>query len=191
MDVLTTGRPGGNGPRGVLFDRDGTLIVDVPYNAAPDRVTPMPTARASVRALRRAHIPVGVVSNQSGIGRGILSADDVDRVNRRVETVIAPFDVWEVCPHTPEQGCACRKPQPGMVLSAAERLGLHTDEVALIGDIGADVEAAEAAGARGVLVPTVRTRLEEVRDAALVASDIAGALSLLFGGLLFGRSESR
>jgi D-glycero-D-manno-heptose 1,7-bisphosphate phosphatase len=167
-------------PQAVLFDRDGTLVVDVAYNGDPERVTAMPTARATVRALHAAHVPVGVISNQSGIGRGILTAQQVESVNERIEVTLGPFDVWEVCPHTPEDDCRCRKPKPGMVFDAARRLGVAASRLAVIGDIAADVEAAQAAGAVGVLVPTDRTRRSEVQEAALVASDLAGAVTLLF-----------
>ena len=141
-------------PRAVLFDRDGTLVVDVPYCADPAQVTPVPTARAALTLLRAAGIRIGVVSNQSGIARGLLDRAQVDAVNRRVDALLGPFDVWQVCPHGPDDGCACRKPEPGMVLAAASRLGVAPGDVAVVGDIGADVGAARAAGARSVLVPT-------------------------------------
>jgi D-glycero-D-manno-heptose 1,7-bisphosphate phosphatase len=165
--------------RAVLFDRDGTLVFDVPYNGDPELVRPMPGARAVLDALRSDGIATGVVSNQSGIARGMITADDVARVNARVEELLGPFDVWEVCPHAEQDGCTCRKPAPGMVHSACRKLGVPESEAALIGDIGADVRAAEAAGATGVLVPTPVTLAAEVADAPLVAQDLAGAVRLL------------
>ncbi|MCQ1946228.1 MULTISPECIES: HAD-IIIA family hydrolase [unclassified Arthrobacter] len=168
-------------PRAVLFDRDGTLIFDVPYNADPARVRPVPGAVEVLAGLRQAGVAVGVITNQSGIGRGMLSAEEVAGVNDAVEGLLGPFDVWEICPHAPGDGCACRKPMPGMVLRASRRLGLDPAEVAVIGDIGADVGAAAAAGARGVLVPTAATRAEETAAAPLVAGDLAEAVELLWG----------
>ena len=165
--------------RAVLFDRDGTLVVDVPYNGDPGLVTPMPGAKAVLDALRADGIATGVISNQSGIARGLITAADVADVNARVEELLGPFDVWEVCPHSEADSCACRKPEPGMVHSACRKLGIQESEAALIGDIGADVRAAEAAGATGVLVPTPVTRAEEVAQAQLVASSLAEAVSLL------------
>jgi D-glycero-D-manno-heptose 1,7-bisphosphate phosphatase len=100
-------------------------------------------------------------------------------VNARVDELFGGFDVWAVCPHAEDDGCTCRKPAPGMVLDAAARLGMAADEVAVVGDIGADVRAARAAGARGVLVPTPQTRPEEVDDAPLVAPDLAEAVRLV------------
>ncbi|MBV7696430.1 HAD-IIIA family hydrolase [Streptomyces sp. TRM70350] len=169
--------PGGF-PAAVLFDRDGTLVVDVPYNGDPARVVPMPTAREAVDALRARGIPVGVVSNQSGVARGMLTYRQVAAVRRRVEELLGPFGVWAVCPHGPDDGCGCRKPAPGLVLAACERLGAPADRTVVIGDIGADVTAARAAGARGVLVPTPVTRPEETAEAEATAPDLRTAVRL-------------
>jgi D-glycero-D-manno-heptose 1,7-bisphosphate phosphatase len=163
-------------PEAVLFDRDGTLVVDVPYNGDPARVRPMPGARAALRLLREARIGAGVVTNQSGIARGLVTAEQAQRVNRRVEELLGPFAVWQVCPHGPADGCACRKPEPGMVLAAARRLGIAPDRLAVVGDIGADIEAATAAGATAVLVPTPVTRPEEVTAAPTVRPDLLSAV---------------
>jgi D-glycero-D-manno-heptose 1,7-bisphosphate phosphatase len=169
-------------PRAVLFDRDGTLVVDVPYNSDPAQVQVMPTTAVTLRMLRAAKIPIGVMTNQSGIGRGILTDAEVAAVNHRVDELLGPFDVWEVCPHGPDDECDCRKPRPGMILAAARELGVAPADIAVVGDIGADIQAATAAGARGVMVPTRQTRVEDVRDATLVAPDVASAVALLFGG---------
>ena len=165
--------------RAVLFDRDGTLIQDVPYNGDPARVRAMPRARESMQRLRRCGIALGVVSNQSGIGRGILTVDEVDAVNARIDQLLGPFDLWIICPHIPADLCPCRKPAPGMVLKACSRLGVSPSETALVGDIGSDMEAARASGARGILVPTRVTRAAEVEAAAEVAGDLGAAVDLL------------
>jgi histidinol-phosphate phosphatase family protein len=168
-------------PEAVLFDRDGTLIRDVPYNGDPALVAPMPGAREALDALRSAGVPVAVISNQSGVARGVISEEQVHAVNRRVDALLGPFGVWLHCPHGPGEGCECRKPAPGLVLRAAEELGVDVSHCAVVGDIGADVNAALAAGARGVLVPTLATRLEEVAAAAESAPDILTAVGLLLG----------
>jgi histidinol-phosphate phosphatase family protein len=169
-------------PDAVLLDRDGTLVVDVPYNGDPEQVRPMPGARAALDRLRAEGVALAVVSNQSGIGRGLLTETEVAAVNLRVEELLGPLGPWLVCPHAPDAGCDCRKPAPGLVLAAAERLGVDPERCAVVGDIGADVEAARAAGARGVLVPTPRTRPEEVEAAPERAGDLAEAIDLLLGG---------
>ncbi|MDX6722699.1 MAG: hypothetical protein QOD73_1103, partial [Solirubrobacteraceae bacterium] len=166
-------------PAAVLLDRDGTLVVDVPYNGDPARVRPMPGARRALDRLRAAGVPLAVVSNQSGIARGLLTEREVAAVNRRVEELLGPIGPWLVCPHGPEDGCSCRKPAPGLVFEAAARLGVAPERCAVVGDIGADVEAARAAGARGVLVPTPRTLQEEVAAAPERAGDLEGAVDLL------------
>ncbi len=161
----------------VLFDRDGTLVHDVPYNGDPDKVRVVDGARDVLETLRSAGIRVGVISNQSGIARGLLTADDVAAVNRRIENELGPFDVWEVCPHGPEDGCVCRKPMGGMVLRAAATLGVAPFECAVIGDIEADMLAARAAGATGVLVPTPVTLAAEIDRADLVATSLRAAVA--------------
>jgi D-glycero-D-manno-heptose 1,7-bisphosphate phosphatase len=165
--------------RAVLFDRDGTLVHDVPYNGDPARVRIMPYAREVLQELRTRGIATGVLSNQSGIGRGILTVQEVCAVNSRVEELLGPFDVWDFCPHLAEDGCSCRKPAPGMIVDACRRLGIGTADAAYIGDIGSDVAAAEAAGSRGVLVPTPVTRAAEVAAAPSVAAHLGAALELL------------
>ncbi|PYI37265.1 haloacid dehalogenase [Arthrobacter psychrolactophilus] len=166
---------------GVLFDRDGTLIHDVPYNGDPARVTTIAGARAAVDCVRRAGLKIGVISNQSGVGRGLLTPQQVTMVNARVEDLLGPFDAWFICPHAPEQGCPCRKPNPGMVLMAARRWSVGTRSLAVIGDIGADVGAALAAGARPVLVPTTATRKKEILLAPEVTESLQEAVALLLG----------
>ncbi|HIY42769.1 MAG TPA: HAD family hydrolase [Candidatus Nocardiopsis merdipullorum] len=178
-------RHAGAGPRppvrAVLFDRDGTLVEDVPYNNDPDKVVPRPGATEAVALAREHGLAVGVVTNQSGVGRGFLTERELAAVNARVEILLGPFDLWQVCPHVHEDGCSCRKPRPGMLIDAAERLGVHPAECAVVGDIGADMQAASAVGARGVLVPTPLTRSEERIEAPEVATDPFAALVTLIG----------
>lgn len=168
--------------RAVLFDRDGTLVEDVPYNGDPEQVVPRPGAAEAVALARDHGLSVAVVTNQSGIGRRLLTEGEVTAVNRRIDEIFGPFDRWQVCPHREEDDCFCRKPRPGMVFDAAAELGVSPAECAVVGDIGADVEAAAAAGARGVLVPTPRTRAEERHRAPEVADDPFMAVARLVGG---------
>jgi histidinol-phosphate phosphatase family protein len=165
----------------VLFDRDGTLVQDVPYNSRPELVRPVPGAARALDRLRRRGLKLGVVTNQSAIGHGLATREQVDGVNRRVEELLGPFDTWQVCPHDAYDGCRCRKPAPGMVLAAAATLGVPTTACVVVGDIGADITAAAAAGARGVLVPTGLTRLGEVRAAPVVVPDLASAVDWILG----------
>jgi histidinol-phosphate phosphatase family protein len=174
-------RDAARAPDAVLLDRDGTLVVDVPYNGDPEQVRPMPGARAALDRLRAAGIPLAVISNQSGVGRGILTDKEVRAVNRRVEQLLGPLGPWLVCPHAPKDACDCRKPAPGLVTRAALLLGVEPERCAVVGDIGSDLDAARAAGARGVLVPTPATRRDEVLSAAETARDLPSAVELLIG----------
>jgi histidinol-phosphate phosphatase family protein len=169
-------------PRAVLLDRDGTLVLDVPYNGDPADVVPIPGARQALDRLRAAGVGLAVVSNQSGVARGLLTAAQVEAVNARVEALLGPIEHWFYCPHAPGDRCGCRKPAPGLVVRAAGALGVAPADCALIGDTGADVGAALAAGARPVLVPTAITRHEEVAAAPEVAADLGAAVDLLLGG---------
>jgi D-glycero-D-manno-heptose 1,7-bisphosphate phosphatase len=169
--------------KGVLWDRDGTLIEDVPYNADPALVRPMPGARRGVDRLRTAGIRLAVVSNQSGVALGRFDEAQLAGVNAAVEAQLGRFDVWEHCPHAPKAGCACRKPQPGMLLSACRRLNARPEDVVMVGDIGSDIEAARAAGIRAILVPRPQTRPEEIARARWVVDDLNAAVDLILAGL--------
>ncbi|MDG4798627.1 HAD-IIIA family hydrolase [Micromonospora sp. WMMD1082] len=161
----------------VLLDRDGTLVEDVPYNGDPDKVRPMPGARAALDRLRAAGLKLAVVTNQSGLARGLFTEEQLRRVHRRIEALLGPFDSWQVCPHDDGDGCPCRKPAPGLVHAAARALGTVPARCVMIGDIGRDVTAALAAGAAAVLVPTPVTRAEEVAAAPWVSADLSSAVT--------------
>lgn len=173
-------------PAAVLFDRDGTLVHDVAYNGDPARVRPVPGARRAVEQVRAHGLPVAVVSNQSGLARGRFRPEDLARVNARIEELLGPFDAWAICPHDDGDGCGCRKPAPGLIHQAASQLRVRPEECVVIGDTGGDVEAALAAGARAILVPTPRTRREEVQRAPEVARDLGDAVARALDGSLSG-----
>ncbi|MEV4416481.1 HAD-IIIA family hydrolase [Catellatospora sp. NPDC049609] len=165
----------------VLCDRDDTLIADVPRIADPDRVVPMPGAREALDRLRDAGLRIGVVSNQSAIGLGHTTPAQARAVNARVEQLLGPFDTWQLCPHTPDDGCGCRKPAPGLVRRAARELGVAPHRCVVVGDIGTDLRAAAAAGATGLLVPTARTVATEIRAASYTAADLPAAADWILG----------
>ncbi|HEY0393029.1 MAG TPA: HAD-IIIA family hydrolase [Candidatus Elarobacter sp.] len=169
-------------PQAVLFDRDGTLVVDVPHNADPSRVEPMPGARAALDRLRAAGVATAVVSNQCGVALGKLTRGELDAVNARIEHVLGPLGPVLVCTHAPDDGCRCRKPAPGLIEDAARALGVAPRDCVVVGDIGSDVEAAHAAGARAILVPTAITRQDEIAAAPVVAHDLDEAIEMVLNG---------
>ncbi|MGY1594772.1 HAD-IIIA family hydrolase [Geodermatophilus sp. SYSU D00708] len=175
-------RPWKGLPDLVLFDRDGTLVRDYPYNGDPELVRPVPGAKAAVDALRARGVRVGVVSNQSGVARGLITRDQVDACMARLDELLGPFDTIQVCPHGPDDGCTCRKPAPGMVKAACAELDVEPARCVVIGDIGADVDAAAAAGASAILVPTPVTRKAEVAAAPHRADTLTAAVDDVLAG---------
>ncbi|WP_111508759.1 HAD-IIIA family hydrolase [Mycobacterium kyogaense] len=173
-------------PLAVLFDRDDTLIADGPYLGDPRGVRPVPGARRALDRLRRHGVLLAVATNQSGVARGLITPDQVREVNTEVAGQLGPFDSWQVCLHGEDDGCACRKPAPGMVLAAAAALGVPPQRCVMIGDTGGDVGAALAAGARAILVPTERTLAPEISAArwdprAAVAPTLTAAVDMVLG----------
>jgi HAD superfamily hydrolase (TIGR01662 family) len=169
-------------PELVLFDRDGTLVHDVPYNGDPGRLRPVEGAREALDRLRGRGVRIGLVSNQSGVSRGLLTPEQVAAVNARLGELLGPFDTVQVCPHGPDDGCSCRKPAPGMVKAACAELDVDPARCVVVGDIGADVEAAAAAGAVGIMIPTPATRESEVAAAEHTVETLAAAVDDVLAG---------
>ena len=170
-------------PLAVLLDRDDTLIEDGPYLNDPAGVVPMPTAQRALGRLRKHGLLLAVVTNQSGVAKGLISPEQLDAVNLRVDELLGPFDCWQVCVH--DGGCSCRKPAPGMVFAAADALSVDTRHCVMIGDTGGDVAAAHAANAAAILVPTDSTLPGEITAAhanSQVAASLDDAVSLVLKG---------
>jgi D-glycero-D-manno-heptose 1,7-bisphosphate phosphatase len=140
--------------RALFLDRDGTLIVDVGYPSDPAQVELLPGVVDALRELQQEWMLV-VISNQSGIGRGLFTAEDAAAVHRRFlelfEQAGVTFAGSYYCPHTPDAACRCRKPEPGMLLDAARELGLEISASVMIGDKPSDLDAGRAAGCGRVI----------------------------------------
>ena len=138
------------------LDRDGTIVDDPGYLRDPGAVVLLPGAAEAVARLNRLGTVV-LVTNQSGIGRGYMDRETVDAVHavvaERLAEAGAHLDRIELCPHTPDDRCSCRKPGPDMILRARAVLGEFTAEY-VIGDKLADLQLARATGCRSVLVRT-------------------------------------
>ncbi len=170
-----------DGPAVVLFDRDGTLVYDDPTIDGPHRVRAITGAAAAIARLRARGIKIGVVTNQPRVGLGTLAQCDLGAIHDEIDRRLGTMDVWAVCPHRPNVGCACRKPMPGLVVGATRALGLLPRDCVVVGDIGSDIDAATRAGARAILVPTAVTRRDEIERAPIVARDLAGAVDAILG----------
>ncbi|MHB8147728.1 MAG: D-glycero-alpha-D-manno-heptose-1,7-bisphosphate 7-phosphatase [Vulcanimicrobiaceae bacterium] len=150
----------------MLFDRDGTIVIDEPYNGDPQKVRPVPGARDAIDRIRARGLPVGVITNQSGVGRGMISMEHVDAVNRRIDELLGPFDGWFICPHAPEDACECRKPKPKLLLDAARAFGVEPESIVVVGDRDADMDVAANAGASAIRVGALAS-LNDAADAIL------------------------
>jgi D-glycero-D-manno-heptose 1,7-bisphosphate phosphatase len=149
-----------SGRPAVFLDRDGTLIDDRHYLRDPDEVRLLPGAAEAVRRLNLASVPVVVVTNQSGIARGLVTEQDYRDTTRRLDTLLAVGGASVAghyhCPHLPEISgpCECRKPGPLLYRRAAADLGLDLTRSWWVGDRMRDIAAASRLGGRGVLVLT-------------------------------------
>lgn len=155
-----------HGVRAAVFaDRDGTLVIERGYLSDPDDLELLPGVPEAIHSLRAAGLAVVVVSNQSGVGRGLFPLSRVYQAMARLRHILrahgAELDAIYFCPHRPEAGCDCRKPGIGLLLRAAEDLQLSLARSAFVGDKLLDVQTGHNAGALGVLVRTGYGRDEE------------------------------
>lgn len=187
-------------PSGAIFlDKDGTLLVDVPYNADPALMRLAPGADQALARLGALDVPLVVVSNQSGIARGVLTERDMRTVERELARLFrrhgATLAAYYFCPHAPPlpgaagPACTCRKPAPGMLRRAAQAHGIDLTASWMIGDILDDVEAGRRAGCSTILIDNGNEtqwqpgpwrkpdyRVDGLADAArIVATALAGA----------------
>ncbi len=156
------------GRRAVFLDRDGTIIYDRGYLRDPEQVQLLPGAGEALSRLRKEGFYLVLVSNQSGIGRGLMTSEDLKQVHRRLVTLLAKHSVRldgvYYCPHAPWEGCICRKPAPGMLLRAADELGINLTGSFMVGDKSEDIEAGKRAGCRTILIGTGQNVLDLTPD---------------------------
>lgn len=177
----------------VFLDRDGTINVDVDYLSSPDEVAFIPGSIEAIRTLNDLGVKVFVVTNQSGIARGLLTEQDMhavhEHMNARLQEHGARIDEYFFCPHHPEavielyrKHCSCRKPEPGMLYAAAAKHTINLSASFMIGDKCVDMKAGKAAGAVCLQVSTGYGAAE--RDAAggvrdFYADDLLGAVQIV------------
>lgn len=149
-------------PTVAFLDRDGTIIEDRHYLADPDGVHLLSGAADGLQLMAAAGIRLVVVSNQSGVGRGRITPEQLDAVTGRFDTCLkatgVKLDGTYICPHTESDGCDCRKPAPGLALRAASELGLDLRRAVVVGDKAADVGLAKSLGVPSFLVLTGQGR---------------------------------
>ncbi len=182
----------------VFLDRDGTINEDVGYLDRLERLTLFPFSIAAVRLLNRAGFPVVVVTNQRGVATGLISETFLhtvhDVLSERFRRGGAHIERFYHCPHDPHapieqyrRDCTCRKPKPGLVLQAADDLGIDLTRSFVVGDKWSDVALARSVGATGILVQTgygatQAERPDRPRDAIVVADLMAATVRILERG---------
>jgi D-glycero-D-manno-heptose 1,7-bisphosphate phosphatase len=171
----------------VFLDRDGVIIENrTDYVKSWEEVHFLPRVFEALLRLGRSEYAVILITNQSAVGRGIITLDSALGINKQVIAAITAqggrVDASYLCPHRPDEGCSCRKPAPGMLLQAAEDLGLDLARSYAIGDAASDIEAARAAKVQGILVLTGQGReqtalLEQV--GCPVVTDLGAAVDYI------------
>ncbi|HEX8805949.1 MAG TPA: HAD-IIIA family hydrolase, partial [Candidatus Aquilonibacter sp.] len=121
-------------------------------NGDPELVQPISGAKEALDDLRLAGFQIGVLTNQSGVGRALITEAQMDAVNARVEELLGPFDGWFVCMHAPDADCDCRKPKPKLIFDAARAWQIDACEIVVVGDKESDVDAARNAGAQAIKI---------------------------------------
>jgi D-glycero-D-manno-heptose 1,7-bisphosphate phosphatase len=156
--------------RHVILDRDGVLNREADgagYVREPAQFHWLPGALEGLAILRRAGLRLTVVTNQSGVGRGLMTLQQLAAVHERMQEDAAAhgavLDAVLFCPHAPEEGCSCRKPAPGLIQEAIARSGIAAADSIVVGDDGRDLEAAARAGVAAVLLRTGKGRRTEAR----------------------------
>ena len=180
-------------PKAVLLDRDGVINFDSPdYILAPEQWRPVPGSLQAIARLTAAGIPVAICSNQSALGRGMLDRETFQAIHAKMMLAIeeAGGEIAHVayCPHAPDDGCACRKPLPGLLYEALQALDVAAEDALMIGDSVRDVQAARAAGVRAMLVQSGYGEADDIleRSRRLMPDicsfpDLAAAVNALTG----------
>ena len=176
-------------PHCLFLDRDGVIIEDVHFLAEPSQIRIIPGVPEAIARVNALGWPVVVTTNQAGVARGFFSESQVTVVHHHLEKLLSRFgariDAWYYCPHHPVEGigafklaCACRKPLPGMLISAARDLSLSLADGWMVGDKLTDLEAGARAGCRTILVRTGYGSTEEAKlePGCLNCAGVADAL---------------
>ncbi len=172
-----------DGRRAVFLDRDGTIVEDPGYLHEPARVKLFPGAGDAIHGLNAAGYAVVVVTNQSGIARGLYTEADYRAVEQRLSELLAAkgahIDASYFCPHHPQapELCACRKPRTKLFLDAQAALGIDFTTSWWVGDRLSDVQPARALGGRGILVTTGQGNLHQGQARAMGVTVVADLLS--------------
>jgi D-glycero-D-manno-heptose 1,7-bisphosphate phosphatase len=170
--------------RVILLDRDGTIVIDRGYLDNAAGLEFMPGAAQGLRLLHAQGYRLAVITNQSGIGRGLFTLERLEEMNARLTDMVreagARLEGIYFCPHAPEDRCDCRKPAPGLITQAAADLRFDPATAVVIGDKASDVECGRRAGAATVLIAPEKSVSRSRVKADAVAADLIGAACAVF-----------
>jgi D-glycero-D-manno-heptose 1,7-bisphosphate phosphatase len=171
----------------VLLDRDGIINRMRPdYVKRWEEVEIIPGSLDTLARLSRGGCELIVLTNQSAIGRGLVTRETVDKIHDRMASLIegrgGKIRDFLVCPHTPADACACRKPAPGLLIRARDELGVDLSNAVMLGDQLSDVEAARAAGCRAILIDPAGHRARKPTDGWTLARSLSEAADLILQG---------
>jgi len=154
--------------KNIFLDRDGTIIRDLHYLSDPEKISFIPGAVQAMREMKEFGLNIFLVTNQSGIGRKYFSEKDCLRVQDRLASLLRNNGIsiseFLFCPHSPEDGCKCRKPAPGMWIRLSEKYGLSPDESIIIGDKKSDIYFGRNCGFRASVLTLTGHGLKEMKD---------------------------
>ena len=181
----------------VLLDRDGVINYDSPdYILSPEQWLPVPGSLEAIARLKQAGIKVAVCSNQSALGRKMIDQEMFESIQKKMvaatEAAGGSFDYIAYCPHSPDDGCNCRKPKPGMLLETMEAIGegIARENIVMIGDSFRDIEAAHAAGVQGMLVASgygdaeaTHEKSKKLMPEIALYANLAEAVDVLLGNV--------
>jgi len=143
----------------VILDRDGVINEDSDdFIKSPDEWIPIPGSLEAIAKLNHFGFKVAIATNQSGLARGLFSIDQLNAIHQKLynelERLGGQVELIAFCPHGPDDGCSCRKPEPGLLYEVKDRLGFSLRDVPVIGDSLRDITSAQKAGAAPILVKT-------------------------------------
>lgn len=172
--------------KAIFIDKDGTLIENIPYSFNPDEIVLSKGVGNGLRLLKKYEYDFYVVSNQSGIARGLGTMSQLAVINLTINQLLAPYHVsikdFYYCPHDISGGCLCRKPKPGLITKAVQEYGINLSESWIIGDILNDIEAGKRAGCKSILIDNgneTEWYVTESRFPDYIASDFYKASSYI------------
>ena len=169
--------------RVIILDRDGTIVIDRGYLGDPDGLEFEPGAAEALRLLETHGYRLVVITNQSGVGRGLFPLQRVHEMNARLETMVldagAHLEAIYFCPHAPDDGCVCRKPAQGLMANAVDQLRFDPTRAVVIGDKESDIEFGRLAGAMTILISAESAAASNQVQPDGVAPDLLSAVHQL------------